>query len=107
MGMSGWGRMNGGSGTFGGKSPPKTECDKISPGQGAGHKRRRPLTGWTWSGPSRLQPPPEQDSAASGQRHRPMGLPIKKITTTHKTRGRAGLGLRLLKKAGQLVFAHS
>lgn len=31
MGMSGWGRMNGGSGTFGGKSPPKTECDKIKP----------------------------------------------------------------------------
>jgi hypothetical protein len=29
--MSGWGRMNGGSGTFGGKSPPKTECDKIKP----------------------------------------------------------------------------
>jgi len=107
MGMSGWGRMNGGSGTFGGKSPPKTECDKIKPGQGAGHKRRRLLTGWTRSGPSRLQPPPEQDSAASGQHHRPIGPPIKKLSTAHKTHGRAGLALRLFKKAGQLVFAHS
>lgn len=36
MGMSSWGRMNGGSGTFGGKSPPKDQAPAKAPGTNGG-----------------------------------------------------------------------